>query len=205
MTSTAPLAVAFEGARQIAVGNLTDVAIAVRQHLSVARTGEVRIYESATGRLADIDFSGPDDLFLARLNRRAALIAQPEAADGEEPSATRRRPGRPRLGVVAREVTLLPRHWDWLASQRGGASVALRRLVDEARRNGGDADARRSSQDAAYRFMTSMAGDYPGYEEATRALYAGDSDRFEHAVAAWPVDVRNYARTLAAGAFTGLA
>ncbi|WP_188590115.1 DUF2239 family protein, partial [Achromobacter denitrificans] len=101
------------------------------------------------------------------------------------------------LGVVAREVTLLPRHWDWLAAQPGGASVVLRKLVEQARRDNESADRRRQRQEAAYRFMSAMAGNLPGFEEATRALYAEDRERFAAQVASWPQDVRGYALGLA--------
>lgn len=101
------------------------------------------------------------------------------------------------MGVVPREVTLLPRHWDWLNSQPGGASVALRKLVDEARRNSGDLNRRRVAQEAAYRFMSSIAGDLPGFEEATRALFAEEDRRFAGLVAEWPTDVRDHAVELA--------
>lgn len=108
--------------------------------------------------------------------------------------------GRPRLGVVAREVTLLPRHWDWLAAQPGGASVTLRRLVETARKSGVAATERRIAQDAAYRVMTTLAGDLPKYEDALRALYAGDRERFEDLISAWPADVRQeVSRTAAQG------
>jgi hypothetical protein len=101
--------------------------------------------------------------------------------------------------VVAREVTLLPRHWDWLAAQPGGASVALRKLVEEARRGSADADRRRAARDAAYRFMSAMAGDLPGFEEAARALFADDRQRFDDVVAAWPADIRDYTVAVASG------
>jgi hypothetical protein len=101
--------------------------------------------------------------------------------------------GRPR----PREVTLLPRHWDWLGAQPGGASVALRKLVEQARRDNDAQDQRRQRQEAAYRFMSSMAGDLPGFEEATRALYAGDQSRFIQCMESWPHDVRGYAMSLA--------
>lgn len=142
------------------------------------------IFDDATGKPVDVDLRGSPEEVRARL----------------EPAA--RGPGRPKLGVTAREVTLLPRHWDWLAAQPGGASVTLRRLVEEARRGGGGKERRRQAQDAAYRFMSAMAGDAPGYEEATRALYAGDGARFEAQTQAWPADVRDHARRLAADAFT---
>lgn len=109
--------------------------------------------------------------------------------------------GRPRLGVVAREVTLLPRHWAWLAQQRGGASAALRRLVDEARRQHADADAQRQVRERAYRCMSALAPDLPGFEEASRALFAGDAAAFEQHTAHWPQDVRQHLGRLASGGF----
>jgi uncharacterized protein len=107
--------------------------------------------------------------------------------------------------VVAREITLLPRHWEWLAQQKGGASVAIRKLVDEARRGSGDKDRIRLAQEAAYRFMSAMAGNQPHYEDAIRALFADASGRFEKLVAEWPTDVRDHASKLAARAFHRLA
>jgi hypothetical protein len=94
---------------------------------------------------------------------------------------------------------LLPRHWEWLGQQRGGASAAIRRLVDEARRNGGAEQARRAAQEAAYKFMSAMAGNLPGFEEAARALFAGDPARFGQQIADWPADLRDYATKLAFG------
>ncbi len=114
---------------------------------------------------------------------------------------TQRGPGRPKLGVVAREVTLLPRHWDWLNSQPGGASVALRKLVEEARKSHSGKDRRREAQNAAYKFLTAMAGNEQGFEEALRALFAGDHERFEQFSEAWPADVRDHGRMLAEASF----
>lgn len=118
-------------------------------------------------------------------------------ATDEEQSSPRGR-GRPKLGVVAREVTLLPRHWEWLNGQPGGASVVLRKLVDAARVAGEDKDRVRRAQEAVDRFMTAMAGNLPGYEEATRALYANDTVRFDAMIASWPADVRRHTQKLAA-------
>ena len=106
-------------------------------------------------------------------------------------------PGRPKLGVVARQITLLPRHWEWLGEQPGGASVTLRKLVEEARRSTAGEAALRRSREACYRFMTTMAGDEPNYEEALRALFAGDAQRFAALTELWPPDVRDHARRLA--------
>lgn len=121
----------------------------------------------------------------------------PLQTGGAEPETARGGPGRPKLGVVAREVTLLPRHWQWLSSQPEGASVVLRKLVEEARRANAGKDGVRRSQEAASRFMSVMAGDAPGFEEAARALFAGDAERFDQRVEGWPADLRDHARTLA--------
>jgi hypothetical protein len=149
-----------------------------------------------TGGPIDLDFRGTVDDVLARLPDTSAPLTTEDAA---VPAA--RGPGRPKLGVVAREVTLLPRHWDWLAQQSGGASVALRRLVEEARRANKDKDRVRHAQESAYRFIAAMAENKPHYEEVARALFAGDAERFEASTASWPVDVRDHARRLAAAAF----
>jgi hypothetical protein len=151
----------------------------------------VLIYDDATAARIEVDFRGSPEDVVRRLSVEAP---------GPMPAAPRG-PGRPRLGVVAREVTLLPRHWQWLNAQPGGASVALRKLVEAARRANADRDQIRESQEAAYRFLTVIAGDWPGFEEAARALFAGDAPRFEMCTAAWPRDVRDYAGRLAANAF----
>lgn len=174
---------AFHADRRLAAGPLSDVALAVKRAEAQGAAGPILIYDDQTGRAIDVDTRGSDAEVLARL----------PAAEADAPRGR----GRPRLGVVAREVTLLPRHWDWLNDQPGGASVALRRLVDEARR--AEAGSGRAARDAAYRFMSAMAGNLPGFEEAARALYAGDRARFEGLVAAWPADVRDHAARLAFG------
>ena len=151
------------------------------------------VFEDASGRQVDLPLELPEGELLRQLSAPAPK---------SDPAPTLARgPGRPKLGVVAREVTLLPRHWDWLAAQPGGASVALRKLVDEARKTAGGNDRRRAAQESAYRFMQAMAGDLPGYEDATRALFAGDVARFEEQVATWPEDIREHASLLAADAF----
>ena len=48
--------------------------------------------------------------------------------------------------------------------------------------------------------MPAIAGDLPGYEEATRALFADDRSSLENRIAAWPEDIRTYAMRLAFGA-----
>ena len=117
--------------------------------------------------------------------------------DGEQVAGEPRGRGRPKLGVVAREITLLPRHWEWLGTQPGGASVALRKLVEEARRANGDVDRARAAKEAAYRFMSTMAGNLAGFEEASRALFADDRRRFVGLIAGWPDDIRDHVVKLA--------
>jgi hypothetical protein len=188
--------IAFEGDRCIGSGDLREVARSARQALGRHPQASILIFNGKTSALVEVDFRGSVDDVLAR-------IPHPEtpAADEVVSVAAPRGPGRPKLGVVAREITLLPRHWDWLAQQKGGASVAIRRLVDEARRNGEDGDRIRPAQEAAYRFMSTMAGNRPHYEEAIRALFANDADRFETLIAEWPADVRDHAARLAKPAF----
>jgi uncharacterized protein len=148
--------------------------------------------DDVSGQLVDFDLRGTPEEILAR------LAAEPKP---DQPAEPPRGPGRPKLGVVAREVTLLPRHWEWLGTQPGGASVALRKLVEAARVTHAGADRRRSAQQAADRFMAALAGNEPGYEEAARALYGGDRTRFEESMVAWPADVRDHAMRLATAAF----
>jgi hypothetical protein len=177
---------AFDGTRRIAAGALPQVALQLKAHLETRPEAAVLVFADTTGGAIDIDFRGSAEEVLARLA-------------GDEPAP--RGPGRPKLGVVAREVTLLPRHWDWLNSQPGGASVALRKRVEAARRTNDGADRQRRAQEATYRFVAAMAGNEIGFEDATRALFAGDRERFETLSAAWPADVGAHARQLAAEAF----
>lgn len=165
---------AFMGADIIAAGPESEVIAAVR---SLGEAHGVHVYDDATGRPVDFPPGEPSPA--------------PEEARG---------PGRPKLGVVAREVTLLPRHWEWLAAQPGGASAALRRMIDAARKEDGET-AIREAREASYRFMHDMAGDLPGYEEAIRALFGGDRETMGREIAGWPADVRDYALRLAEPSF----
>lgn len=178
---------AFAGEHLLAHGPLSAVVLKVKPLIEAGTN--VLVFDDRTGRLIDLD-----------LRDNADQIGEQVTADAptEAPPAHRTR-GRPKLGVVPREVTLLPRHWEWLASQPGGASVALRRLVEEARRAGGEADRRRQGQESAYRFMTAMAGDRPHYEEAMRALFAGDLSKVEVLTQDWPHDIAAHALELARG------
>jgi hypothetical protein len=168
--------------RLIARGAPADVTRAVT---AAGAADPVLVFDDATGRVVDLD---PRDT--------ADSIKHMKERDGLDAAAPRGR-GRPKLGVVAREVTLLPRHWTWLAAQPGGASQALRRLVDAARRADGGRTEARAAHDRAYRFMAAIAGDLPGFEEAARALFAGDIAAFAQRLASWPQDVRTHVLALA--------
>ena len=190
----------FDGHNRIASGSLQVNALAAKRAVESRSPNAVLTFDDQTGRCVDIDLRGSDQEVLERLSVREqpAEGAESESGDVGASRASRGR-GRPRLGVVAREVTLLPRHWDWLGEQPGGASVTLRRLIEDARRTSVDRDLRRKAQERAYHFMSAMAGDCVGFEEAARALFAGDAARFNELTAAWPADVRDHARDLAFG------
>lgn len=173
---------AFIGTARLVSGPLAQVAVAVRNAEADKPAHPVLIFSDHTGKAIDIDTRGTDDEIIDRYS------PPPEPPRGR---------GRPRLGVVAREVTLLPRHWDWLAEQPGGASVTLRKLVDDARRAGGDKHLVKKAHEAAYTFMHALAGNLRNYEEATRALFANDRARMELLISEWPRDVREHAVALA--------
>lgn len=176
---------AFDGHRRIASGPLPLVAEQCKSLLDERPDSQPVVYDDSTGQSRDIDYRGSLRDVLARLPSPPADVP------------VKRGPGRPRLGVVAREVTLLPRHWDWLAAQPGGASVALRRLVETASRESAPADRRRQMRDAVDRVMFALAGDLPNYEEASRAFHRREGTRFAELMVAWPDDVRGYVITLA--------
>jgi len=181
--------IAFDGDHCIASGGIVDVAVRVKQTLSARPQGQVLLFDIETSRPVEIDFRGS----VADVTTRLKNAVSPEPAP--------RGPGRPKLGVVAREVTLLPRHWEWLATQPGGASVTLRKLIEEARRNTATRDDARERQESVHRFLSAIAGNKPHYEDALRALYANDGARFHAFIADWPLDVRRHVERLASDAF----
>jgi len=185
---------AFEGVRRLAAGPLAEIAPTIQR---AERQGSepISIFSDTTGRAIDLDLRGSADEMLAWLATSAKKAD--EKSDEQAPPSEPRGRGRPKLGVVAREVTLLPRHWEWLNAQPGGASVALRKLVEEARRANGDRDRQRAARDAAYHFMSAMAGNLTNFEEASRALFADDRRKFTGLIAAWPADIRDHVVKLA--------
>ena len=183
-------ATAFEGTTRLGAGSLATIRPLVVAALARARL-PVLVFDDATGSQVDLDLRPQ-----IPVEQGSGLALQLGEISSESPAG--RRAGRPRLGVVGREVTLLPRHWEWLAAQPGGASVVLRRLVDQARKSSEFSDDHRKSREAAYRFMSAIAGNLPGFEEASRALFAGRMEDFAGALSLWPDDVRAYALELAA-------
>lgn len=192
---TFPTCTAFLGDQRIAFGGYGAVA-EVLASMALGQGGGLLVFDDATAQL--VEFPWP----------KGYVYPQPESpadeALEEESSAAPPSVGRPRLGVVAREVTLLPRHWAWLATQRGGASAALRRLVESARKQHTEHDAQRQAKERAYRFMAAIAGGLPGFEEASRALFANEGSAFSERVQVWPEDIRNHLSWMARGAFATL-
>ncbi len=187
MDTTERTYTAFAGDRQIASGDLRALLTGVKRRPRGAGSRPLLFFEDWTGRQVDFDLRGTP----------AEAVARAEAARAPEESAGEARRGRPRLGVVSREVTLLPRHWEWLEEQPNGISAALRRLVDEARKREPEKERARRAAFAASRAMTALAGDRPGFEEASRALFAGDRERLASLVRSWPADVQEYVLRLA--------
>ncbi|VTZ49312.1 conserved hypothetical protein [Methylocella tundrae] len=171
-----PHFVAFEGVARIASGGLAQVALAAKQAQLRNPAASVIVFDLEIGKVADLDLRGTEQEIVTRYTPQV-------------PSTLGR--GRPKLGVVAREVTLLPRHWDWLARQPGGASITLRKLVEAARKADGGATKSRERVEAAYRFMSVMAGDLPAFEDGARALFAGDRNRLATVMSQWPSDICN--------------
>jgi hypothetical protein len=173
---------AFSGSTMIATGRVSDVALAVKAVTDADAAAAILIFADEDARQVELDLRGSAGAVESRYREAPRTV------------------GRPKLGVVAREVTLLPRHWEWLATQPGGASVALRKLIDEARWTHSARDRVRRAQETAYRFISVMAGNAPGFEEAARALFACNAERFVAEMDVWPADVRAHALYLAGDA-----
>ncbi len=179
---------AFQDASMIASGPAHVVAVEASRKQKADQSALILFFEASTGKQVDFDLRGTEEEVAARLGTH-------------DETTESRGVGRPKLGVEAHEVTLLPRHWEWLREQPGGASVALRKLVEEARKANADKDRVRIAQDATARFAGVMAGDRSGFEEAMRALYASDEIRFKAMIMHWPKDIREAAWQMAEPAF----
>ncbi len=181
---------AFEGEKLLSSGSLDQVALKVKKRLKANQAASILIFSDSTGKQMDLDLRGSDSEILERMK----IYLSPKSSE-----QTTTGPGRPKLGVVSREISLLPRHWEWLATQPGGASVTLRKLVDEARKSSEGKESAKVIQERTYQFMSVLAGNLPNYEEALRALYAKDKKKFQAMIRDWPVDVRDHSKNLSDG------
>lgn len=177
---------AFAGENCIASGDINGVLLAVKSRADDGENRPILIFEDHTGIQIDFDLRGTSDEVLAKLS------SHPHFAPSTPVREKKTGPGRPNLGVISREISLLPRHWDWLGKQPSGASAALRRLVDEARKRDTGKEQARQAKEAAGKFMWTMAGNLPDFEEACRALYADEREGLENIIASWPPDIRNH-------------
>lgn len=182
---------AFTGHKLLAHGDLVKVAIKAKRKLKEDPHAGILIFSDLTGKQMDFDLHGTEKEVENRLQKFVA----------DMPDNTVQGRGRPRLGVVAREISLLPRHWEWLSTQSGGASATIRRLIEDARRKTSSRNIIKQSMERTHAFMTAIGGDLPGYEEALRALYAKDEKKFHKQLSEWPVQIRDHAIKLSATAF----
>jgi uncharacterized protein len=183
---------AFDGPQLLFQGSLSEVVLKIKKRLGKTDHSSVLIFSDETGKTMDFNFQGTEKDVKKRLEVFVADTTPKESSGG---------PGRPKLGVISREVSLLPRHWEWLASQPGGASTTIRSLVEEASKKSAGTLTIKQLQERAYRFLSVMAGDLPDYEEALRALYKRDKPRFTTLIKAWPQDIRSYSLELAKPVF----
>jgi hypothetical protein len=195
-----PHCTAFADTRRITAGTLPAIATTLKALVDQTPQAQILIFDDHSGNQVDLNLHGTLDDVLARMPRPHPSAP---ATDGAVGAAPARGAGRPKLGVTGREVTLLPRHWDWLSTQPGGASVALRKLVEHALRDNQPLDRQRRAREVAYKVMSALAGDNEGFEEASRALFAGDAVRYARCIAGWPADVRDYISLLAQDGLTG--
>ncbi len=181
---------AFDGHQLLFKGAFSEVVLKIKKRIGKDSNSSILIFSDATGKTMDFNFQGTEKDILKRLEVFVTEKSQP--LEG---------PGRPRLGVVSREISLLPRHWEWLASQPGGASATLRKFVDAEMRKSSDGPSVQQAQERAYKFMNVMAGDLEGYEDALRALYRKDKKQFTASIKNWAPDVKTYVVELASPVF----
>jgi len=174
----------------LASGDVKLMLLKTKEYLDRGGRESILIFDDLTGVQTEFDLDGTPEQVLAKAAADPALIAK--FAPGSLPP----RPGRPKLGVVSKEVSLLPRHWQWLERQPSGASAALRRVIEAASKSGRAQELARRARDAAGKFMWNMAGNLANFEEASRALYAKDSARLHALIAAWPDDIRIHTERL---------
>lgn len=184
---------AFEDHKILSQGSLEDVVLKVKKRFEKSPESQIVIYSDATGKSMDFNFQGSEKEVLKRLEVYTTPENSNEVSSG---------PGRPKLGVISREVSLLPKHWEWLATQSGGASNTLRKLVEENMKKNSSVNSVKAAQERTYKFMSVEAGDLENYEEALRALYRKDKERLSSEIKTWPRDVQKHILELAKPVFT---
>ena len=182
---------AFDGTTRLFRGTFQEVVLKVKERLGRAENSSVLIFSNNTGKTMDFNFQGNVKDTLKRLEKFVST-QEPGPISG---------PGRPKLGVISREVSLLPRHWEWLASQPSGASATIRKLIEEAKKRSSTRNSVKQVQERVYRFMSVIVGDMKGYEEALRALYKADRKNFLLHIQDWPTDVRTHVIEMAKPVF----
>jgi uncharacterized protein len=181
---------AFDGQKQLCQGELSEVVLKIKRSMGKSENTSVLIFSDETGKTMDFNFQGSEKDVHKRLEMYVDEVKKEVMG-----------PGRPKLGVVSREVSLLPRHWEWLANQTGGASATLRKLVEEAKKKTSNSQELKQAQERTYKFISVMAGDLAGYEEALRALYKKDKKLFLTQIQLWPADIKNHAVAMAQAVF----
>ncbi len=166
----------FIGDRHLFTGDLKGMLS--QTHAYISRHGEegLLIFDNFSGRQIDYNFR----------------VSLEELLGKELPPTPKKGPGRPRLGVVCGEISLLPRHWDWLQRQRQSASATIRRLIEAAMKEASPEEKTREAIDAAGKFLWTMAGNLSDFEEASRALYAQKWHILDAITAAWPEDIAKH-------------
>jgi hypothetical protein len=187
---------AFAGERLLVSADIQMTLLRVKRQFDKDKKAPILVFEDRTGKQIDFDLLGTPEQVIVR------LASHPLFAPKDAANQPRNGPGRPKLGIISREVSLLPRHWEWLEKQPNGISGTLRRLVEEAKRQDPDKERARMAREAADKFMWAMTGNLPGFEEATRALYAQDRKRFDKLISLWPLDIRRHLRHLAKASFS---
>lgn len=180
---------AFDGFKVIAQGNLEEVALLLKRKIRDQKALSALIFSDLTGRQIDLDLSGTEKQVIDRL--KVYSSQEPQANTGA---------GRPKLGVIPREISLLPHHWEWLINQDGGSSAVIRNLIDEKIKNR-SSDKIKASQERTYKFLSAIAGNLPNFEEATRYLYRKDKKKFTELISSWPKDIVKHSMALASGVF----
>ena len=194
---------AFEVEKIFCSGPKIEVILAMKNELSKSPNKRFLCFEDTSGQQIDFDISGTKEEIIQRLSTHT--ITAPEPISADENKAIDKKLGRPKLGVVPKEVTLLPRHWLWLGAQSGGASATIRRLVEQASKANSGENKRKKCQESAYRFLSAVAGNYPNYEEVLRAIFRDDEKMISNLTSEWPKDIVTYAQKLFSNSQTNIA